>query len=135
MTAFVRLICRDRRGASALEFALVSPLFIAMMFAIFYTGMAYYCDASVRHAVQKESRMLILDPTTSATALQDAVVADLNDVPVNNVAVTLETEKADSNESVSRISWSYNFLLSAPLLPNYQITGQSSIVVPMLTTN
>lgn len=118
-----------------LEFALVSPIFIAMLFGVFYVGLAFYCDASVRHAVQKSSRMLILDPTTTADALQTAVRAELTEVPVTNVSVTLSSETADINETIERITWSYSYVLSIPLFPDYLIQSGSSLVVPMLTTN
>lgn len=126
---------RETRGASALEFALISPVFIGMLMGVFYVGMAFYCDAAVRHAVQKNSRLLILDPTTSASALKTAVTADLQNVPVENVALSLSTEVVDTNEKVDRITWSYSYTLSVPLFADYLIESGSSLVVPVLTTS
>ncbi|MDI7776562.1 pilus assembly protein [Asticcacaulis sp. EMRT-3] len=135
MSVPFRTLWRETQGASALEFALVSPIFIAMLFGVFYVGMAFYCDASVRHAVQKNSRMLILNPATSASALQDAVTADLSSIPVENLSVTVTSETADAYEKVDRISWHYSYTLSIPLFPDFLINSGSSLVVPMLATN
>ena len=50
---------KNRDGAAALETALVAPIFITLVLAIFQVGWALYCGAEVRHAVERSTRLLI----------------------------------------------------------------------------
>ena len=50
----------DEQGASAVEFALISPVFFMALFGIAQFGWAFLCGHSVRSAVQKEARLLPL---------------------------------------------------------------------------
>ena len=43
--------CRDRRGATAIEFAILAPIFIFLMLAIVDFGLLYYANSRVERGV------------------------------------------------------------------------------------
>lgn len=47
---------QSQRGASAVEFAVIAPLFIAMLFAIVEFGMVLYTKGMVTHAAREGAR-------------------------------------------------------------------------------
>ncbi|MEQ8748904.1 MAG: pilus assembly protein, partial [Amphiplicatus sp.] len=49
---------RDRRGASAVEFAIVAPVFLMLMFSTFEVGWYYFVNSTVDGAATSAARML-----------------------------------------------------------------------------
>jgi Flp pilus assembly protein TadG len=66
---------RNRRGATAVEFALIAPVFFAVLFAIIETGMVFFASQMLETGVQDSGRMLYtyqLQATGQTAALQQA---------------------------------------------------------------
>ena len=60
-TAAARMVGRFRgnqRGSAAVEFALVAPLFFALLFAIIETGLVFFASQSLETALQDSARMI-----------------------------------------------------------------------------
>ena len=49
---------KNRRGASAVEFALVAPVFFALTFSIIEAGYFYFVDSAATEATAKASRLI-----------------------------------------------------------------------------
>jgi Flp pilus assembly protein TadG len=72
MRVFWNRFCDDEDGASALEFALVFPLFATMLFGSLQMGLAYYTAGSVQYALERTARMTMVDQDMSAGQVQTA---------------------------------------------------------------
>jgi Flp pilus assembly protein TadG len=70
-----------QQGTSALEFALVCPVFFLMLFGLFEFGWALHCGASVRAAITKEIRLLIANSETTQAEFEAAVKEELAGTP------------------------------------------------------
>lgn len=57
---------RNQRGSAAVEFALVAPLFFALLFAIIETGMVFFASQSLETAVQDSARMILTGQAQTA---------------------------------------------------------------------
>jgi Flp pilus assembly protein TadG len=121
---------RHDGGNSAVEFALISPVFFAALFGIAQFGWAFLCGQSVRNAVQKEARLLISAPNTTADQIKTAILADLKNIisPTISVAVTTETA---SGATVKRVTCTYSHQVLFPFAPSVTLDLSSSVVVPM----
>lgn len=53
-----RRFARDRRGASAVEFAIVAPVFLALMFSTFEVAWFYFVNSTVDAAATNAARVL-----------------------------------------------------------------------------
>jgi Flp pilus assembly protein TadG len=62
-TAFTRNIFRrfgrNRRGSAAVEFALVAPVFIALLFAIFETAIMFFASQVLETVAQNSARQVL----------------------------------------------------------------------------
>jgi Flp pilus assembly protein TadG len=58
---------RDRGGAAALEFAIVGPAFIALLFAILYTISIYLAQQMLETAAQSAARLLLVGTAQTTT--------------------------------------------------------------------
>ena len=54
----LRRFRRNRRGSAAVEFALVAPIFFALLFAIIETAIVFFAGQVLETGVQDSSRMI-----------------------------------------------------------------------------
>ncbi|MFB9269233.1 TadE/TadG family type IV pilus assembly protein [Bradyrhizobium erythrophlei] len=64
---------RDRRGASALEFGLIAPLFFAFLFGIIEVGMLLWTQAGMQHGVELAARCATVNATLCPTSNPNAI--------------------------------------------------------------
>jgi Flp pilus assembly protein TadG len=55
----LRRFRRNRRGSAAVEFALVAPVFFALLFAILETGIMFFADQYLETVTQDSARMIL----------------------------------------------------------------------------
>ena len=122
---------RDRDGAAALETALVAPIFITLVLAIFQVGWALYCGAEVRHAVERSTRLLIANPATPEADIEAAIADDLDAVNPADVNLTMTTEAVGSDGQIARLTWTYGYAIDAPFMAPVVLDFGSSMVVPL----
>jgi Flp pilus assembly protein TadG len=118
-------------GAAAVELALVLPVFITFVFGIFNLGWALYCGAEVRHAVERSTRLLIKDPTTSEADILTAVKAQLSAANPSAVTLTKTTQAVGTGGGIAKVSWRYAYTASAPFMASKTFNFDSSMVVPL----
>jgi Flp pilus assembly protein TadG len=118
-------------GAAAVELALVLPVFVAFVFGIFNLGWAMYCGAEVRHAVERSTRLLIKDPTTSASTIQTNVRAQLKSATPSAVTLSKTTTAVGTGGGIAKLSWTYAYTVTAPFINSKTFHFDSSMVVPL----
>jgi len=80
----VRRLPAERSGISTVEFAVVAPVFLAMLMAVFDLGFLVYAKAVLQGAVEDGARSASLENTTWAN-IEDRVNAQVTSViPVEN---------------------------------------------------
>lgn len=118
-------------GSTALETALVAPVFLTMVFGILMVGWGLFCGAEVRHAVERSSRMLIVNPDATAGDIEDAVHGQLNAANADDVEVTMTTEAVGTSGEIARLTWTYGYAIDAPFIEPVTLNFDSSLVVPL----
>ena len=132
--AHIRKALRDTRGASAVEFALVAPAFCMMLIGLFVLGWSMHCISSLRLALEESGRALQIDQTLTATQLAALVHGELQTIGDPNVIITLADDTSIVGVKMARITGTYVFNISIPLLPTQQVSFQKSITVPLSAT-
>src|SRR4051812_31871773 len=89
-------------GATAVETALVLPILVTFLFAIFELGWAFQCGSSVREAVEQSARALISTPDMTNQQMTQKVMARLDELPIKNLTVTITQESVFGNARVAR---------------------------------
>src|SRR6266536_1450434 len=89
-----RALWRDEVGTSAVEFAIVGPVFIALLMGIIGIGWEVYNVMTVRWAVEQASRTLEVNPTMTESALTALVrtKAGYSDI---DVTLTIDPQVGD----------------------------------------
>ncbi|HEX6860819.1 MAG TPA: TadE/TadG family type IV pilus assembly protein [Caulobacteraceae bacterium] len=118
-------------GAAALEAALILPVLLTFIFGALNVGWALYCGAEVRHAVERSTRLLIADPTTSVSAIQTAVDDRLQAADPADVDLTMAQETVGTSGQIARLSWTYAYTVAMPFVDDFTLHFDSSLIVPL----
>lgn len=87
---FLQSLCRDERGATLTEFAIVAPVLILMVMGIFDMGHSQYTSALMNGAMQKAGRDLTLQTgVVSQGAIDAAVVKQIRTIVPSGATVEL----------------------------------------------
>ena len=128
-----KLNLRDSSGATALEFALVSPVFIMTLVGVFQVAWALHSAATVKWSLETASRNLMLNPSeTAATLKSDMVTLLAGRASSSNLTVTIATDTSNPAGKMLVASSVYTTPLIIPLLPDNSLTFNASTTVPAL---
>jgi Flp pilus assembly pilin Flp len=131
---------RNRRGSAAVEFALVAPVFFALLFAIIETALVFFASQVLETITQDSARMILTGQAQTAAYTQqqfhDNVVCPagslarvLFDCSATGIYIDVESYPSFSNVAVSsQIDGSKNFINNMKYCPG----NASDIVVVRL---
>ena len=69
----LRSLARAKRGAAAVEFALITPPLVLMLIGILQLGILYGANAGLEHAVAEGARFATISPSPSNDAIEERV--------------------------------------------------------------
>ena len=122
---------KDDGGATAVEMALVLPVFLTLLLGGFQVAWVMHSAATVRWSLESSSRMLMLNPATTEDQLRTAVATKLAGlVNPNDVTVTLVADNSTAGAPVLRASSDYRPTLVIPLVSSWNLDLKASTVVP-----
>jgi Flp pilus assembly protein TadG len=131
----LRRFRRNRRGSAAVEFALVAPVFFALLFAIIETGIVFFAGQVLETVTQDSARMIMTGQAQNASYSQSdfktyvcGKVIVLFDC-TNGISIDVQSYSAFSSvSSTNPIDGSKNFVPPN----NYSPGGPGDIVVVRL---
>jgi len=130
----LRRFRRSRRGSVAVEFALVAPVFFALLFAIIETAIVFFADQVLESITQNSARMILTGQAQTAAYTQAQFKTYVcGQIPAlfncNNVYVDVESYPAFTNVNInSQIDGAGNFVNNMQYNPG----GPGDIVVVRL---
>lgn len=114
---------QSQRGASAVEFALLAPLFVALLFAIVEFGMILYTKGMLTHASREGARFGVVYsvPKRTAGEIETAVRNYLNTSGLTSPATVeiLGAQGASETSLTVTVRYTYNFLVLPKDLNSY----------------
>jgi Flp pilus assembly protein TadG len=69
----LRSFRRSQDGSAAVEFAMIAPMFFALIFAVIETGMTFMAGQVLETGVEEGARLVYTSQTTSATDFKAAI--------------------------------------------------------------
>ncbi|MCC6126581.1 MAG: pilus assembly protein [Pirellulales bacterium] len=132
--------CRKRRGAAAVEFAIIAPLFFLLVFGMIEFGRMVMVQQILTNASREGARKAVLDGSTTTdvvntvlTNLSDAkITASTSNVTINpaNPATANYGDPITVTVTIpfSQVSW-----LPAPMLLSFLPSGQTDITLTAAT--
>ena len=120
----------DPSGAAALEFAILAPLFIALMLGVTILGWVFYTMSTMNFVAERVGRVLFLNPSMSSSEIEERVTAELDYLDQSALTVTVSSETA-SGYRIGRATVSYQFAIEIPLAGTYPWLYTTTVSVPL----
>jgi len=121
----------DVSGGSGIEFALIAPVLIMLLFGIFAFGWSMNSTSSVRYALEASARSLQLNNTLTQSDIQAVATQKLKALGLQNVNVTITTDQPSGGFCMAHVKASYAFVISFPYFSDYPISYAAMVNVPL----
>ena len=114
---------RNEKGASAVEFALVLPIFVSVIFAIFQFGIAFNNWIAITHAAREGARLAAVGQYTVQRVKDSAPSVK------DSITVSISGQDGDIGEPVT-VTVTGNVLnINIPFVNNWPVTLKSTAVM------
>jgi len=123
---------RHQGGATALEFAMVLPIFIAFMIGIFEFGWAQHKLSTIRFAMETAARQLMLNPTLTEAQISTLVKNKINGIGDSNVTITL-TMVDTVGGKVAKMTGVYASDIGIPQVASFPLNWTTTVSTVMPT--
>lgn len=122
-----------RRGATAVEFALIFPVFLAFVLGIIEVGRAMWIKGSLQYAVEETTRYAMVNTSASTSTLEAYATSKLMGVGVSSTGVTFQaTQDTSGGTNYITITGSYVFQGLTSYLPYFDdVTLNAKSRVPL----
>jgi len=122
----------SRRGATAVEFALVAPIFLIMVIGVFELGRAMWIRASMQYAVEETTRFAIVNTSATTAALATYASTAYSSSGINITGATFSATQATTGGiTYVTITGSYDFSVIVPLVPIPNVTLSAKSRIPI----
>ncbi|MDX8466073.1 pilus assembly protein [Mesorhizobium sp. VK23B] len=128
----VKAFAGNASGGAAIEFALIVPFLIMLLFGIFAFGWSMNSESSVRYALEASARSLQLDNTMTQAQIQAIATKRLQALGLKDVNVTITTDPPSGGFKMAHVNASYAFVISFPYFSDFPINYSTTVNVPLI---
>ncbi|MER9581536.1 TadE/TadG family type IV pilus assembly protein [Mesorhizobium sp. M0276] len=132
MSAKTNAFSQDRSGGAGLEFALIAPFLIMLLFGIFAFGWSMHSVSSVRYVLETSSRSLQLKNTLTQADIQSIATQKLQALGLTNVNVTIAIDPASGGFRMAHLTATYAFVIDFPYFSNFPVNYATTVTVPLV---
>jgi len=111
-------LTREEKGASAVEFALILPILVLLLFGIIQFGIAYNNYLAITHAAREGARLAAVGKYSEEIVRERAY-------PVNPTSITLNYPNGNNPGQPVEVEVSYPVTITIPLWGEEIITLRS----------
>ncbi len=125
-----KAFARDAGGAAAVEFAIVCSAFLMFLFAIAYLGIIMFTDATLHWAVEKSSRLAVINASVTQSEIASAVNSYLASADAPAASVTYTVSQSGTLKT-GQIVASFTKQYTVPMIRTFEINYSATTSVPL----
>ena len=118
-------------GASALEFAIILPVFVTMMLGTIQMGIVFYTAGSVQFALEEAAREVMVDPNMTAGQIQASIESQLESLTQQDVTVTYSVDNSGA-VPVAQLNAAFDIAVVIPFVPSFSLNFDAETHIPLL---
>jgi Flp pilus assembly protein TadG len=115
----ITLRCREERGSSLVEAAILLPFLVLMVFGIIEYGSIMSAYVTLRNASAVAARAAVLDAATATgikQAAKDAISPMLDQSRLTDDRILIDTTKQVNGQNATEVKLSYDLPLVVPFI-------------------
>ncbi|MBU2598175.1 MAG: pilus assembly protein [Actinobacteria bacterium] len=112
-------IIKNEKGASAVEFAIILPILIMLVFGIFQFGIAYNNYITITHAAREGARRAAVD--LNNPDLKDIIIERAYPIPITEDDIIITTPEGTNIGDPVEVEITYNITIEIPLVGSWNI--------------
>jgi Flp pilus assembly protein TadG len=119
-----RALARCGRGVTAIEFALLLPLFVTLLFGIIQFGQVLFFQAALQHAVIEAARCstIYASGTDTTNCSSASLIADYAATQAYGFRVAASAFATSNPTGYHCVGASYPYNFSIPFMTGFQLT-------------
>lgn len=117
-----------------MEFALIAPFLIVLLFGIFAFGWALNAMSSVRYTLETSSRALQMKNSLTQSEIQAIATQKLLAMGLENVNVTIAIDPPSGGFRMAHLTARYAFVIEFPYFDQYPIDYATTVTVPLVAS-
>lgn len=132
----LRQVRRNDEGVTAIEFSLIVPVFLLIIYGIMELGRLLFVYNSLGHAVYEGGRYAIVrgsesavPATTSEIEAQVQAYATSLDPSLLNVSVTFDPDNSPGSTVVIAATYDFTFMTNLLPLSDFDLTSATDAVI------
>jgi len=132
MKRTLRLLAQFRRnqsGAAAVEFAIISTVFITFIFGIIYVGVMLHAHATMQWAVEQSVRKAIINETVTQTQMTTEVNAILSSMSMPN-ADSVSYSVSGGAVPIATLTANMTLSYTIPIVGTFNINHSATASMP-----
>ena len=122
-----------RLGSVAIEFAVLLPVFLALIYGLFEFSRIAWTQSTLEYAVEEAARFAMVNPTASATQITDVANDSAAGLDAAEIIITVTFPTVGVGQFV-RVNGTYNFVPIVKIVGigtfNITSTAQMPLVLP-----
>jgi Flp pilus assembly pilin Flp len=128
--SFFKIFRGNQDGASALEFALILPVFAAMVFGTIQMGLAYYFAGSVQFALERTARLVMVNQDMTASEAAQAFTDEISTFTDQTITFTYNVDSS-GDVPIAELGAVYDYQFVIPFVPAFDVTFDAQSRVPL----
>jgi len=115
-------IIKNEKGASAVEFAIILPILIMLIFGIFQFGIAYNNYITITHAAREGARRAAVDlDISNLSPLKQIIIDRAYPIPLTEADIDIRTPEGIKIGDPVEVEIIYNINIEIPLVGSWDI--------------
>lgn len=122
---------QSKKGATAVEFAMIAPVLVMIIFSVLEVGRALFVKNSLQHGVEVAARHAMVNPSATTTELKTLAFSQATAIgnASGTVAFAVKDTVIDS-ATFTEIKAEVDHKMEAPLLSVFTISIEASTRFP-----
>lgn len=123
-------LARDTCGTSAVEFAIVAPVFFLMLFALIQLSLAFFHGTTIQWAVERAVRTAMIDPDITLEEIRTLTEENLSAIGTPDIALTYVVDTSGVMP-LARVTANYDVQVELPFVSGFTIPFSVETYVPL----
>lgn len=132
MRRLLKCFWKAEQGASAVEFAMILPVFVTMTLGTIQMSIVYYQAGSVQFALEETAREVMVDPSMTFSQIETSIEEKVKSLTAQDVYVTYSVDNSGP-VAIAQVNAIFAIEVVIPFVPAFTLPFDAETHIPLLS--